>query len=116
VSVFVYEENGKVNASADKKDVPEEVVSETVKLTFRYPGHKDSVNIMKGTSLSVTGDETASLDFITMQDKIVRTLLVDWDLKDENGERVLMSTENLDQLNSAIVRAAVTKALEEISI
>lgn len=118
VEVFAYEEDGKVEAVLDEKEVPK-TASETSKLlfTFRRPGYKDSRLIASAAKVRGSTDENAGLqvDITSFYEKILKTLLVSWDLKDGEDE-IEVKTSSIDGLQPEIARAAVAALLLRVNL
>ena len=117
VAAYTYEDkNGDLIATVDEGDIPPDTKVETVNFTFRRPTNKDAVDL---TSSSVFTDAEGAVrvNVIMMQDKIMRNLLIDWDLKDdEKDEKIILNNNNLDKLNPTISRVVSIEALGRIKI
>ena len=113
VEVFVWQdERGNVEATHDKSTVPEKTENvETTTFTFRRPTYLDSVTIMRQSNLREGGMNLA--DF---QDSVLRTLLVDWNLKDDGDKDVSMRSVQVNNLQPAIARAACSGFLEKVNL
>ena len=116
IVVRVYEDkNGDLIATTDESDIPPDAEVETVNFTFRRPTNKDAVDL---TSSSVFTDAEGAVrvNVIVMQDKIMRNLLIDWDLKNDEGKTLSLNNSNLDKLNPTISRVASIEAIGRIKI
>ena len=82
--------------------------------TFRMPTHKDDVAISR-QAISITAEFGIEIDPALLVDLRLKALLKSWDLKDKEGNPVLMLEENVDKLNP-IVSNALKKALEEMLV
>lgn len=121
VTVYAFEVDGKLNAVNEKEEIPAEKDVEIVNLSFRYAGQKDSVSIMRGTKIKLTSDEeegeiVPTVDPISFQNRVWEALIADWDIKGLDGEKLPFTEENKGLIDPAIVRSAVSKALESINI
>lgn len=115
IDVFAWEdERGNVDATHDRAQVPDKVTKmETLIFTFRRPTYQDSTAIMRQAKVSGEG----SMDIADFQDTVLRTLLVDWNLKDEEGQAVsVRSAHAVNSLQPAIARAACAGCLEKVSL
>lgn len=116
VKVYCWEEGGEVSASFQKTDVPSEVnVVEQIDFTFRKPNYADSSSIMKNADLKTEGTETR-INVQSFQDLILRSLLIDWSMKDEDGKKVIVNNTNINNLIPSIARAAVSGVLEKVKL
>jgi hypothetical protein len=116
IVVYCWEQNGEVEASHQKGDVPQEVsVVEQVEFSFRKPSYADSNIIIRNSNFTTEGEET-SLNVTAFQEQILRSLLVDWDMKDEEGNKVLVNNVNINNLLPSVARASVAGILDKIRI
>jgi hypothetical protein len=116
VNVYAWEdEQGNVDATHDRATIPEKVAEdsvETVTFFFRRPSYLDSTAILRQANLRGEGE----IDFAEFQDLVLRTLLVDWNLKDEQGQTVSARGQAVSNLQPAVARAAVAGCLEKINL
>ena len=114
VTVFVWEtSDGNIDAAADKTQVPEKTEDlETITFTFRRPTYQDSTGIMR--EANIRGE--TEVDFASFQDVVLRTLLVDWSIADEQGKNIPVRAANISNLQPAIARAATVGCLEKITL
>lgn len=120
VTVYCWEnaENA-VEASNLKEDVPQDIeVCEKVLFTFRKPGYQDSNVIIRNSSLRPgTGTEdNATLNVQAFQEQILRTLLIEWDMKDDDDKHIPMNNISVNNLMPSVARAAVTGVLDKITL
>ncbi len=116
VTVYCYEVDGQVEATHVKTETPQDVeVVEKVNFQFRKPGYADSNVIIRNAGVKIEGEET-SLNAQAFQDQILRSLLTDWDLKDEDGKKIPMNNLSINNLVPSVARAAVGGVLEVIRI
>lgn len=114
VKVFCYDEDGNVEATSVKSDVPKNVeVVEELRFTFRKPGYGDSNVIIRNSKFGFES-ENMTADINIFQDTVLRTLLVDWNLKDEEGKSISLNSANIGNLIPSIARAAVSGVMEKI--
>ncbi len=115
VEVYVYEvENDQIDATHDKSDVPQDKDVDTLTFIFRKPSHADSREIIKSAQLGT--NDNIQLNVTEFQDKVLTSLIKDWDLKDDNGIKVACNTRNLDALEPRIARAAVAGILTKVQV
>jgi len=115
VLVYCWEADGDIEASHVKSEVPKDTETENVEFVFRKPGYADSNIIIRNSNFKMEGEET-TLNATLFQENILRALLVDWDMKDEEGEKIAVNTMSLNNLVPAVARAAVSGVLEKIRI
>ena len=116
VKVYCWEVDGEVEASHQKTDVPQDVdVVEQVEFTFRKPNYADSNIIIRNSNFRADGEDT-SLNVTAFQEQILRSLLVDWDMKDDDGNKVSLNNVSISNLVPAVARSSVAGALEVIKI
>lgn len=116
VMVYCWEENGEIEASHLKTDVPQDItVCEQVEFSFRKPGYADSNVIIRNSNFKIEGEDT-TLNVTSFQDQVLRSLLVDWTMKDENEQRIPVNNANINNLVPNVARAAVAGVLEKIRI
>jgi len=111
VVVYCWESKGIVEATHLKSEVPKNTDIEEIEFVFRKPGYADSNAIMS----KVKNDEPA-LNAVVFQDSILRSLLVDWDMTDENDQKISVKESAVNDLVPNIARAAVAGVLEKITI
>lgn len=117
IPVYAYEETGNLNATHDKEDIPKEVQAEELTFVFRRPSYQDSTNILAVSQASATTiGEEVKVDAAKFQNHILRTLLTDWDLKDEEGEKIECSPGNISSLDPSVARAATAGVLMKIRL
>lgn len=115
VKVYCWEVDGEIEANHIKSEVPKDKDIEEVEFVFRKPGYADSNIIIRNSNFKMDGDAT-TLNVTSFQENILRSLLVDWDLKDEEDEKIAVNTISLNNLIPAVARAAVSGVLEKIRI
>ena len=116
VMVYCYEVDGEVEASHLKSDVPKDItVCEQVEFSFRKPGYADSNVIIRNSNFKMEGEDT-TLNVTSFQDQILRSLLVDWTMKDEDENKIPVNNASISNLVPNVARAAVGGVLEKIRI
>lgn len=115
VKVYCWEVDGEIEASHLKSEVPKETDSEVVEFSFRKPGYADSNIIIRNSNFKMDGEDT-TLNVTSFQENVLRALLVDWDMKDEEGQKIAVNTISINNLVPNVARAAVSGALEKIRI
>ena len=110
IPVYVWlDDRNDISATHDKNEIPEKIKYETILMTIRKPSYGDSKIIMS-VSRSSEG-----VDPLQLHDQILRTLMVNWDLK-ENGLPVEYSVSKIDSLSPVIARAASSGILSVVTI
>lgn len=110
INVYITEtEDGVIEASSTIPENAEK--SDCVKFYFRHPNYSDSKFIMSSYSY-ING----SVDPVQFQENILKRLLADWDLTNDDGEKVPCTPESINNLLPQVARAAVSGVLEKISI
>lgn len=110
IDVFVYETEEGVEATTEKQEVPQNVTAEVVSFTFRRPNYADSNTLLR----QFQGMTGGTVDVGSLQNLAMSTMLVDWSLTDEKGEKVSVNKTNIDALQPAIGRAAAMGYLGKI--
>lgn len=117
VPVYVYEDAGSLNATHDRDDVPKSLESEELKFIFRRPTYQDSTSILgMAQATATTVGEEIKVDAAKFQNHILRTLLVDWTVTDEDGSKVECNVANVNSLDPAVARAAIAGVLLKIRL
>lgn len=114
VDVYVWEdEHDNIEATHDKALVPEKIDKvETVTFVFRRPTYQDSTAILRQANVRNENE----IDFAEFQDVVLRTLLIDWNLKDEQGQPLSVRAQAISNLQPAIARAACAGCLDKVSL
>ncbi len=115
VKVYCWEADGEIEASHLKSEVPKDADPEVVEFSFRKPGYADSNIIIRNSNFKMEGENT-TLNPTSFQENVLRALLVDWDLKDEEGQKIAVNTVSINNLVPAVARGAVSGVLEKIRI
>ena len=115
VKVYCWEADGDIEATHVKSEVPKNVEMEEVEFIFRKPGYADSNIIIRNSNFKTAGEDT-TLDVNLFQEGVLRALLVDWGLKDEEGQNVPVNTVSINNLRPAVARAAVSGALDQVRL
>jgi len=114
VKVYAWEEEGKVNASNLKVEVPDNIAEpKEIMFEFRKPGYADSRDIMGSAQVNNEGDIE---DIPGFQDAAIRILLEDWDITDDDGEKLECTPANVNGLAPPVARAAVAGLLAVVSL
>jgi len=115
VTVYCYEVNGEIEGTYEKSGVSNTESVETIELEFRKPNYSDSNALIHIGKIVAEGEETR-VDIPSFQEAILKTLLVKWNLKNEDGEAIPLSPTNINALHPNVARAFVAGALEKIKI
>ena len=115
VKVYCWEADGDIEATHIKSEIPKNMETEDLEFVFRKPGYADSNIIIRNSNFKMEGEDT-TLNVTSFQENVLRVLLIDWDMKDEEGEKVAVNTVSLNNLVPNIARAAVSGALDKIKI
>jgi len=117
VRVYAYSVDGEIGATHDKSDLPENVdETEEVKFVFRRPSNFDSNTILKESRVNGPDESNLKLDISLLQDAILRKLLVDWDVKDDNNEKLRLTQGNINILHPDIARAAASGCMDKVKL
>ena len=106
VPVYVWEKQGKVEASNSKDECPKEY--EKVSFFCRKPSHKDSVKIMRAAKLGQDG-----ADAIVFQDSVVKELAVS---VNDGDKAITLDVGKINDIHPSITRALAAGILELVSI
>lgn len=115
VKIYCYEQDGEIEATHIKSEVPKDVEMEEVEFIFRKPGYADSNMIIQNSNFKMDGEET-TLNVTSFQNNVLRSLLIDSSLKDEEGQKIAINTLTINALVPAVARSAVNAILEKIRI
>lgn len=115
VKIYCWESDGDVEATHIKSEVPKDVETEEVEFVFRKPGYADSNIIIRNSNFKLEGEDT-TLNVTSFQENVLRSLLIDWDLKDEEGQKIVVNTVSVNNLVPNVARAAVSGVLDRIKI
>lgn len=117
VIVYCWEVDGEVQASHLREEVPQTGIDyvEQLRCVFRKPNYQDSNIIIRNSDFKV-GDDNTTLNVTSFQEQILRALLVDWDLKDDDDKKIPVNNLNINNLLPSVARAAVSGVLERIRI
>ena len=117
VMVYCWEIDGEIEASHLKSEVPQDGIDvvEQLRCIFRKPGYQDSNAIIRNSDFKTEGEDT-TLNVTSFQEQILRTLLIDWDMKDEDGKRIPVNNVTVNNLAPSVARAAVSGVLDKVKI
>lgn len=116
VDVYVWKkpETEEIDATHDKSVIPEKVTDvETVTFSFRKPNYSDSTAIMQQAATSANNND---IDFAAFQDLVLRSLLMDWTIRDNDGDPVPVKPSTVNDLVPSIARAATAGCLEKVNL
>jgi hypothetical protein len=102
-----------IDASHVKSEIPKNTEPEPMMFTFRRPTYQDSTGIIRE---ALAAGEAANMDVAAFQDTVLRSQLVDWDIKDEENNPVPVNVSTVNELQPAIARAAVSGYLAKVKI
>lgn len=109
VEVYAWETNGDIAATHDKSQVPEDADAEVVGFTFRKPNYSDTTRFMQVAQIGGENPDVAGF-----QDIVLRSLLKDWTLTDNDGKKVPIKANTVNKLESAVAMAATAGCLEKM--
>ncbi len=117
VKVYCWEKDDEVEASHQRSEVSKEdgLVVEEVIFKFRKPNYADSNIIIRNSDLQTGDGEGIKLNVTSFQEQILRSLLIDWSIKDD-GEKVILNNVSINNLAPTVARAAVSGVLDKIKI
>jgi hypothetical protein len=104
-------------ANVDKEEliktegVKEDTIAE-FNIKFKKPSYKTQTDIASKSFIVDHIQNTAKYDAAKSRYEMFRTLIKDWDFTDENGEKVEVTDEAIEQLHPNIATVIVS-ALEE---
>ncbi len=119
VTIYCFEVGGILSATHIEADIPKSVGDvEKATFTFRKPNHSDSQAIFKQCNFkpNVTGEGDVTFNVSELQDVVLRVLLVDWDLTDDDGKKLPLSAGNVNALDPAVARSVAAGCLEKIRL
>lgn len=114
IPVWVWvDKDGNVDASHTKSEIPKNTEYDELKFVFRRPTYQDSTGIIRG---AMSANESGNMDVSAFQDAVLRSQLVDWDVKDEEGIAVPVNVGTVNELQPSVARAAVSGYLSKVKI
>ena len=117
VQVHVYDEpGGETGATHDSSEIPKNVEAETYNFLFRKPSYSDSHRMVSSSTKMANEEGMLSVDALALQDELLRGLLVDWDIKKENGEKMPCNRKAIGDLHPSVARASALGLMERISL
>ncbi len=119
VTVHCFEIGDMLEATHNGAEIPKDVGEvEKANFTFRRPNHSDSQSIFKQCNFQpdVTGEGDAKFNVSDLQDVVLRVLLVEWDLTDDDGKKLPLTAGNMNSLHPAVARAAAAGCLDKIRL
>ena len=87
--------------------------SESLTIKFAYPDYQTSQRIIQ-SSMKPSLEGGLSMDVFAMQQNMLIGLAREWDVKDNNGEPVPLTSMALGSLKVEIARALISKLMEQI--
>jgi len=115
VIVYCWEAEGEIEATHIKSEVPKNVEAEEVEFIFRKPGYADSNIIIRNSNFKMDGEDT-TLNVTSFQDNVLRALLIDSNMKDEDGQKIPINSVTINNLVPAIARSAVSGVLDHVRL
>jgi hypothetical protein len=112
ITLRYVEEDGKVRVLRGDAKKDGEV---SVTFEFRKPSWGDTRKIM-GSSAKVDGEGNATIDTYKFMDATLKTLMVDWDIKGEDGKKATLDGNGIDELPFEIVGALFEIVSEKIQM
>lgn len=112
IEVFVYESDKIIEAVIDKNEIPKEVEPQILKFVFRKPSYEDSRAIFSASQIN-SGGEDIRVDPIALQNSVLKRLLVDWNIKNDDGTPVECNAKAISSLLPSIARAAAAGILAQ---
>jgi hypothetical protein len=86
------------------------------KFFFKRPNWKDHRSMMSSLVMQVTNDELSpTVNLYGMMDVRIKTLLKDWTLKDDDGNNLAVTPENIDRLDHRVIEYVFNKLSAELS-
>ena len=115
ITIYCWEEESNIEASHVKSEIPKDVETEEIEFVFRKPGYADSNVIIRNSNFKTEGEDT-TMNVTSFQENVLRSLLIDWDLKDDEDQKVSVNSVSINNLVPNVARAAVAGVLEKIRI
>lgn len=114
VTIYAFEHKSVANCVIKQSDIPEDVKDfQTLEFSFRTPNYSDSNNVLRN---SQNRNDLNQLDIAGFQDTLLRSLIVEWNLKDESGKEIEVNTSNINSLLPVIARTACAALLEKVKL
>ncbi len=113
VKIYAFDDDGNIDIVLSKNDVPKDKEAEEVSFTFRRPAYSDSTMIIRESQIDPA---EGTVNLTAFQSNILHSLLTDWSICDDDGEKVPVNRLNINNLQPSIARGAVAAAMEKIKI
>lgn len=107
--MLLVSDNAKIEIIVSYKETEKGIVfedaPESLKETFvfkkkNWENHKSIMS----SSVIMNASGEASVDLFKLMDMSIKTLLVDWTLKDDKGDKIPVTIENINRLPSSLVQ------------
>lgn len=114
VEVKIYfTRNGNSMVFHEKDSAPAEALNET--FIFRQPTWVDIKNINSTAVIVDPSSGKPSMDLFRYMDLKIKTLLKEWSLKNDAGEKLQVSASNINKLSPDLVQHLFTKFEEMLT-
>lgn len=116
VCIYAYEKDNNIDAVNDEKEIPVDAKYQKLEFVFKKPSFSDSQALLKNAILpsSSTDGANFNMDVTALNEKIMKTMLTDWNIKNENGEDIPLNASNIGKLNPVIARSAASSFMNKI--
>jgi len=108
IKVWAYKHENSVFLVDQEDDIPKSIPKEDrqfIHMDFRRPSYADSLGILDGIDIT---DMVPGSRSMLIHDRILRSLLVDWNLK-EGDKKAEINDENINLLNTDIIRGILLR-------
>ena len=115
IKVWAYKQKEAVFLVDTEEEVPKSVPKEDrqfIQMDFRRPSYADSMMILDGIDISNMIPGSRSM---VIHDRILRSLLVDWNVK-EGDKKAEINDTNLNKLNTDIIRGILLRLSDIIGL
>lgn len=114
VTIFAFDHNGATDAASAKDQIPKEATEiQELDFVFRAPSYRDSTTILKNAQIRIDGMPMNIMEF---QDNILRNLILSWNLKDDEGKDVPVTTAAINSLLPVIARTACSTLMDHVKL
>lgn len=114
IKVYVWETDTGVDATNEKGQIPKDKDVTEVNFKFKRPSYDDSRKIM--SVANVDSEQNIQVDPTEFQDRILKNLLKEWDIKDENENIIPCTSKHINNLEPVIARSAVSGIMDVIEL
>lgn len=107
-TVFYKESDKKIQVLDRKEDG-----CKSITIAFKFPDFATSQHLLQSSTIAT--DDGNMVDLLKLRYNILHLLAVDWDVKDDKGNPVKISSETINRLHPAIASDMINKVQGDIN-